>query len=74
MKIKPFFFCNYSFISPKLGVMMRGYHQESNVWNDAQDVRGIQIHVGLLLAEVLIHVGIEKCPLDCKFSETQWPP
>jgi len=60
MKIKPFFFCNYRFVTPKLGVFVQAYHQEANPWNDAQDVRGIQIHVGLALVEILIHIGVEK--------------
>jgi hypothetical protein len=54
--------------------MFQGYRQRGNPWNDAQDVSGIQIHLGTLLFEVLIHVGIEKVPSDCKFTTNQWPP
>jgi hypothetical protein len=60
MKTKPFFFSNYRFITPKLGVLAQAYHQDADPWNDSQDVRGIQIHVGLVLVEILIHVGLEK--------------
>jgi hypothetical protein len=54
--------------------MVQGYRQRGNPWNDAQDVKGIQIHIGTLLFEVLIHVGIEHSPAECKFTDSNWPP
>jgi len=60
MKTKPFFFCNHRFLTSNFGFMVQGYRQQGNAWNDAQDVKGLQIHIGTFLVEILIHVGIEK--------------
>lgn len=74
MKTKPFFFCNHRFLTSNFGFMVQGYRQQANPWNDAQDVKGIQIHLGTFLFEIMIHVGIECSPTECKFTESNWPP
>jgi|LauGreDrversion4_2_1035121.scaffolds.fasta_scaffold15457_7 hypothetical protein len=60
--MKPFFFSSYqvSFRNPSLGLMIKCYKQDYNIWNDAEKVYGISIEVSLLFIEFGIYTGIEK--------------